>query len=111
MNRLFVVIALVLGMFTIAMSGAAFAHGVDDGQAIDGYSMVDVDNCDQDQFGLGDLFEVEGEAQPPMSSSAKTYWTSAAQCQNACRSQGCSGYHYVSNGNGDGTCSCSGCSW
>lgn len=36
-------------------------------------------------------------------------WASASDCASACKAQGCSGSQYISNGHGDGSCTCSGC--
>jgi hypothetical protein len=36
-------------------------------------------------------------------------WTKG-DCASACRAQQCSGYEFVSNGHGDGSCRCTGCS-
>jgi len=36
-------------------------------------------------------------------------WASAGECADACKAQGCKSSQYISNGHGDGSCSCSGC--
>jgi len=38
-------------------------------------------------------------------------WASASDCASACKAAGCTGSQYISNGHGDGSCTCSGCSF